>query len=38
MREVKSEVCSSDKVYSPVITIEDGSHYAFNTSADTGNR
>lgn len=36
MRELNTEVCGSDKVYSPVLNIKDGNHYSFTTSADTG--
>lgn len=36
MRKLNTEVCGSDKVYAPVLNIKDGSHYTFNTSADTG--
>lgn len=33
---MNAEVCGSDSVYAPILNIKDGSHYTFNTSADTG--
>ncbi len=36
MRKLNAEVCGSDKAYAPILSIKDGSHYTFNTSADTG--
>lgn len=36
MRKLNAVVCGSDKVYAPILNIKDGSHYTFNTSADTG--
>lgn len=36
MKKLNAEVCGSDSVYAPILNIKDGSHYTFNTSADTG--